>query len=28
MKLLLGDFNTKVRRELILKPVIGNENTH
>jgi hypothetical protein len=27
-KILLGDFNTKVRREDILKPVIGNETLH
>jgi exonuclease III len=26
MKILLGDFNAKVRREDIFKPTIGNEN--
>jgi hypothetical protein len=28
MKNLLGDFNTKVRREDIFKPAIGNESSH
>jgi hypothetical protein len=28
MKILLGDFNAKVRREDIFKPVIGNDNVH
>jgi len=28
MKILLGDFNTKVRREKIFKPTIGNESLH
>jgi len=28
MKILLGDFNAKVRRENILKPTIGNESVH
>ena len=28
MKILLGDFNAKVRRENILKPTIGNESLH
>jgi hypothetical protein len=28
MKMLLGDFNTKVGRENIFKPVIGNESLH
>jgi exonuclease III len=28
MKILLGDFNTKVGREDIFKPTIGNENLH
>jgi hypothetical protein len=28
MKILLGDFNTKVGREDIFKPTIGNENSH
>jgi len=28
MKILLGDFNAKVRRENILKPTIWNENPH
>jgi len=28
MKILLGDFNTKVGRENILKPTIGNESLH
>jgi hypothetical protein len=28
MKILLGDFNTKVGRENILKPIIGNESLH
>jgi exonuclease III len=28
MKILLGDFNAKVRREDIFKPIIGNENSH
>jgi exonuclease III len=28
MKILLGDFNAKVRREDILKPTIGNESLH
>jgi len=27
-KILLGDFNAKVRREKIFKPTIGNENLH
>jgi hypothetical protein len=27
MKILLGDFNAKVRREDIFKPIIGNEST-
>jgi len=28
MKILLGDFNTKVGRESIFKPTIGNDNLH
>jgi hypothetical protein len=28
VKILLGDFNAKVRREDIFKPTIGNENLH
>jgi hypothetical protein len=28
MKILLGDFNAKVWREYILKPIIGNESPH
>jgi len=28
MKLLLGDFNAKVGREFILKPITGNESAH
>jgi len=28
MKILLRDFNTKVRRENIFKPTIGNESLH
>jgi hypothetical protein len=28
MKMLLGDFNAKVEREDIFKPVIGNESLH
>jgi endonuclease/exonuclease/phosphatase family metal-dependent hydrolase len=28
MKILLGDFNAKVGREKIFKPVIGNESLH
>ena len=28
MKILLGDFNTKVGRENIFKPIIGNESLH
>jgi hypothetical protein len=28
MKILLGDFNSKVGREDIFKPTIGNENFH
>jgi len=28
MKILLGDFNTKVGREDIFKTVIGNESLH
>jgi len=28
LKILLGDFNTKVRREDILKPTIRNETLH
>jgi hypothetical protein len=28
MKILLGDFNTKVGREVIFKPTIGNEGLH
>jgi hypothetical protein len=28
MKILLGDFNAKVRRENIFKPTIGNEILH
>jgi hypothetical protein len=28
LKILLGDFNTKVDREGILKPIIRNENLH
>jgi len=28
MKILLGDFNAKVRRENIFKPTIGNESLH
>ena len=28
MKILLGDFNSKVGREKIFKPTIGNESLH
>ena len=28
VKILLGDFNAKVRRENIFKPTIGNESLH
>ena len=28
MKILLGDFNTKMGRENIFKPTIGNESLH
>ena len=28
MKILLGDFNEKVRREKIFKPATGNESLH
>jgi len=28
MKILLGDFNAKVRRENIFKPTIGNDSLH
>jgi hypothetical protein len=28
MKILLGDFNAKVGREDIFKPVVGNESLH
>jgi len=28
MKILVGDFNAKVRRENIFKPTIGNESLH
>jgi hypothetical protein len=28
MKILLGDFNAKVRREDIFKSIIGNESLH
>jgi hypothetical protein len=28
MKILLGDFNTKVGREDIFKPTVGNESSH
>jgi hypothetical protein len=28
MKTLLGDFNAKVGREDIFKPIIGNESLH
>jgi len=28
LKMLLGDFNAKVRRKDIFKPVIGNESLH
>jgi hypothetical protein len=28
MKILLGDFDTKVGRENIFKPAIGNESSH
>jgi hypothetical protein len=28
MKILLGDFNAKVGREGIFKPIIGNESSH
>jgi hypothetical protein len=28
MKMLMGDFNTKVGKEDIFKPIIGNESLH
>jgi hypothetical protein len=28
MKILLGDFNTKVRRDEIFIPTVGNESLH
>ena len=28
MKILLGDFNAKVRRENIFEPIIGTESVH
>ena len=28
MKIILGEFNAKVRRENIFKPTIGNESLH
>jgi hypothetical protein len=28
VKILLGDFNAKVGRENIFKPIIGNESLH
>jgi exonuclease III len=28
MKILLGDFNAKLRREDIFKPTVGNESLH
>jgi hypothetical protein len=28
MKIMLGDFNAKIGREDIFKPIIGNENLH
>jgi hypothetical protein len=28
MKILLGDVSTKVRRENIFKPTVGNESLH
>jgi len=28
MKIILGDFNAKVRRENIFKPTIGNESLY
>jgi len=28
MKILLRDFNAKVWREIVLKPIIGNESLH
>ena len=28
MKILLGDFNTKLGREDIFKPTVGSENLH
>jgi hypothetical protein len=28
MKILLGNFNAKVRKETIMKPTIGNESLH
>jgi hypothetical protein len=28
MKILIGDFNAKVGREDIFKPIIGNESLH
>jgi len=28
MKIILGDFNAKVRRENIFKPTIGNQSLH
>ena len=28
MKILLGDFNAKLKREKIFKPTVGNESLH
>jgi len=28
MKIILGDFNAKVRRENIFKPTVGNQRLH